>query len=1007
VDLLAILLAVWKIGAVYVPVDPNYPVAWVARILDEVEPRVVVVEPEAEELGLDRNAAEIVTTHALWREDEGQSFERSGPKSGDLAYISYTSGSTGRPKGVQIEHGQLINCLHSLWEAQPFVSDDVVAQKTATGFVVHLKEMLAGLLVGAEQWIAPDDLVHNIPAFARALAEHRVTRLNLVPSQLAALLDHAESLSGIRWVITAGEPLPELLRARFERLLPKAHLYNNYGCTELNDITYYHAAGPGVQEESGSEVPIGTPIANTQIHLLDEFLRPVPPGVIADLWVEGAAVGAHGYYRWPELTAERWITKPGDKNGTRLFRTGDLAQLSRAADGSLCLEYCGRADFQVKLRGQKVDPLGIEQVLAEHPALSGVAVRGWNSGTPDALLAAYYVLRPETALNNSEAAALNEARPDHNQLYRWLQERLPAYMVPSAWVQLNPLPLLPNGKLNRGALPYPEIGPVSDQQSPRDERERALAELWAQVLRVPVGRIGREDNFFSIGGNSMLAVQLVERMRAQGWIANVQMLFDGSTLKDLAVATTEGDAYFEVPPNLIPDFCKAVRPEMLTLVSLNEAEITSISRQIPGGPSNIQDIYPLAPLQEGLLFHYLANRTGDPYLLNTMLAVKSRENALALLDALQWVVDRHDILRTAVLWKDLSEPIQVVLRKAVMPVEEIEIPSAATGSVQYLNERFDPRQYRMDLAVAPLVRACLAKDEEHDRWIVLLLFHHLVTDRVSLELVHREIETHLRGRSRDLPPALPYRDFVAHARLKANRTEQENFFRKMLGDFDEPTKPLGISGMSVGSMCETSRRVEARLALRLREHARSLGVTAASLFHLAWAYVLAETSGNDDIVFGTTLSGRMHAGAGADQVLGLFVNTLPIRVRIGQEDALTEVRQVNQTLSALLSFEQTPLSLAQQYSGISTPHPLFLAVLNYRHYGQSEMNRLERPFPIKFLSARDGGAHPLRLAVDDMGDGFVLRTSMATNSDTERICDYVHYSLEHLAEALEEEEHEH
>jgi arthrofactin-type cyclic lipopeptide synthetase C len=338
-----------------------------------------------------------------------------------------------------------------------------------------------------------------------------------------------------------------------------------------------------------------------------------------------------------------------------------------------------------------------------------------------------------------------------------------------------------------------------------------------------------------------------------------------------------------------------------------------------------------------------------------------------------------------------------------MPVEEIEIPSTATGAVQYLSEGFDSRQYRMDLAVAPLLRACLAKDEEHDRWIVLLLFHHLVTDRASLELVHREIGAHLRGQSKGLPPALPYRNFVAQTKLGANRTEQENFFRKMLGDFDEPIRPFGISGMPAGAMCETSWPLEARLAARLREQARSLGVTVASLFHLAWAYVLADTSGSDDIVFGTTLSGRMHAGARADQVLGLFVNTLPIRVRIGQEDALTEVRQVNQTLSALLAHEQTPLALAHQCSRISAPHPLFVAVLNYRHSGQTAMDGLEIPFPIEFLAAHDGGAHALTLAVDDTGDGIVLRTRTITKLDAERMCDYMRHNLEQLTEVLGQE----
>ncbi|AEU37567.1 non-ribosomal peptide synthetase [Granulicella mallensis] len=995
VDLVAALLGIWKAGGVYVPVDPGYPDSYAARILADVEPRAIVVEREQSH-GFDLDDAKLITLDALWDEQEEEPWQQGPePDLEDLAYIAYTSGSTGKPKGVQVEHGQLLNCLRNLWETLPFAPGERVAQKTATGFVVHLKEMFSGLLAGVPQWIASDLLVRDTPTFARALAEQEVTRLNLVPSQLNALLAYPEHLHSLRYVVTAGEPLPEALRTRFAQLLPEAHLYNNYGTTETNDLTYFHAAGPGISSEtrgSGS-VAMGIPIANTRLHLLGEDGQPVPPGVVGELCVEGVPIGKHGYWRQPELTAERQVSNPFNGDGTTLFRTGDMARLGRGPVRQL--EYIGRVDFQVKLRGQKVDPLGVEQVLGQHPKLARVAVQGWNSGMPDALLAAYYVPR------------LGEASPDRNQLHRWLTGRLPAHMVPAVYVPMEAMPLLPNGKLNRFALPRPEpaVAPVPGHHPPEGVREQTLAKLWASVLQLPIEQISREDNFFAIGGNSLLAVQLLECMRNEGLKVDGQLLFNQTTLKALAETTEEKD-FFEVPPNLIPQSCKTITPEMLTLVTLSAAEIESIAERIPGGSSNIQDIYPLAPLQEGLLFQHIANTKGDPYLLSNMLAVKSREDALALLDALQSVVNRHDILRTAVLWQGLREPVQVVLRKVAIPIEEIEVPSTAIDIDDYLRARFDARHYRIDLDKAPLLRACLAEDQVHGRWIVLLLFHHIIMDRVSLELVQQEVGAHLYGEAESLPAALPYRNFVAQARLGADQTQQESFFRAMLGDFDEPTAPFGISGVESESMHEASRPLDAKLAARLREHARALSVSVAVIFHLAWAYVLAETAGREDVVFGTVLSGRMHAGAGADRVLGLFINTLPIRIHIGEESAQDQIRQLSDTLAALLSYEQTPLALAQRCSNVPAPRPLFLSILNYRHYRKLRMDEPIEPFSIESLAAHDGGDSPVTLAVDDTESGFVLRACVVPSLDAERIWTYMNSVLEQIAEALDEENSE-
>src|SRR6185369_16518612 len=315
------------------------------------------------------------------------------------------------------------------------------------------------------------------------------------------------------------------------------------------------------------------------------------------------------------------------------------------------------------------------------------------------------------------------------------------------------------------------------------------------------------------------------------------------------------------------------------------------------------------------------------------LRVDSRQRLERYLDAMQAVIDRHDILRTSVMWEGLPEPVQIVWRKAALPVEEVELPAAGGDAIQQMQARFNLSRYRMDVRKAPLMRIKVAYDAAQDQWLVLRILHHLAWDHTTVEVMEQEIEAHLLGEEDRLPTPLPFRDFVAQAQLGVSAEEYQAFFRRMLGDVVEPTAPYGLlSGRSDGKSVEDARlRVDHALARRLREQARKLGVSAASLFHVAWARVLARLSGRDDIVFGTVLFGRMEGAAGSDRVMGPFINTLPVRIVIGQEPAAATVKGMHTRLAELLRYEHAPLAIAQRCSGVPAPTPLFSALLNYRH----------------------------------------------------------------------------
>ncbi|HEV2222364.1 MAG TPA: amino acid adenylation domain-containing protein, partial [Candidatus Acidoferrales bacterium] len=442
------------------------------------------------------------------------------------------------------------------------------------------------------------------------------------------------------------------------------------------------------------------------------------------------------------------------------------------------------------------------------------------------------------------------------------------------------------------------------------------------------------------------------------------------------------------------------------MVELTQGEIDGIVRSVPGGSANVQDIYPLSPLQEGILFHHLMGGEGDPYLLAMLFSFDSRARLDNYLAAMQAVIDRHDILRTAVQWEGLSEPVQVVWRHAPLPVEELELDQVTGDIAEQLYARFNPRSFRIDVRQAPMLRVKLAHDKENDCWLMLLLFHHLAGDHSTLEVMQEEIRAHLVGEQDQLPAPLPFRNLVAQARLGMSQQEHEAFFRKMLGDVDEPTAPFGlldVQGDGTG-IKEARIKLDMALAGSIRKWARKLGVSAASLYHLAWAQILAKVSGRQDVVFGTVLFGRMQAGEGADRVMGLFINTLPIRISIGEEAVEASVRRVHLLLADLMGHEHASLALAQRCSAVPAPAPLFSALLNYRYSPGS--NRTPAPEVLKAmegirqLSGEERTNYPFSLSVDDLGEDFWLSAHTQASIDPMRICEYMRTALESLVDAL-------
>ncbi|MGB8507589.1 MAG: amino acid adenylation domain-containing protein, partial [Pyrinomonadaceae bacterium] len=887
-DLIVALLAILKAGGAYLPLDPGYSFERLIFMLKDAAVSVLI-SSEALAQRLPTNPARLIDP-SRDREIIERRSDRpptGGPTPDNLAYVIYTSGSTGTPKGTLLQHGGLCNLARAQADAFRSRAGSRVLQFASLSYDASVSEIFVTLMSGATLCLGGREGLFSGRGLRDLMREAGVTIVTLPPSVLSML--ETEGLSSLETVVAAGEACGAEV---VERWADGKRLLNAYGPTEMTVCATLRSCEA---DATGERPPIGRPLVNTQVYVFDERLEPAPLGARGEIYAGGDGL-ARGYLNRPELTAERFVPNPlNGGRGGRLYRTGDYGRCLPHGE----IEFLGRVDQQVKVRGHRVEPGEIEAVLAQHAQLQAAAVVARADERGERQLVAYVVGHDGVA-------------PSAGELREYLRQRLPDYMVPWAFVALETLPLTSNGKLDRRSLPAPNPSAAARREqhvAPRTQTEELLAEIWAQTLGVE--RVGVHDNFFDLGGHSLLAVQIISRVRQSFEVEMpLRHLFETPTVEGLAAgieAAQRGGRMFALPPVV-----RVSRTERLPL-SFAQERMWFLDQLLPGGSA---------------------------YNMPSPAALSEPLNMAALEQSLGEVVRRHEALRTRFVSAD-GRPVQLIdepaaLRLAIVDLRGLE-PAQRRAQLRRLAAEESRRPF--DLSRGPLLRACLVRvDEAHSA--LLLTMHHIISDGWSANVLQGEWQALLQGYEQGAASPLSelhiqYADYAVWQRgwlgTEVWQRQMDYWRRQLAGapallelptDHPRTATPASRSG-------ERTELIGEELAERLAALSRQEGVTMFMLLLASYQLLLARYSNQHDIVIGTPTAGRNRIET--EGLIGCFINTLVMRTVFEKGDTVRQVvRRVREVVlqaqaHADVPFEQVVEELAPERSLSHTP--LFQALM--------------------------------------------------------------------------------
>ncbi|WP_019506242.1 non-ribosomal peptide synthetase [Pleurocapsa sp. PCC 7319] len=876
-DMAIAFLGIFKAGAAYLPLDLSYPSERIALMIEDSQTPIILTQQKLRE-SLPENTATVVCLDRHWssiaQHSSSNPVNQTYPE--NLAYLIYTSGSTGKPKGVMIPHRGLVN--HNLAMIQEFdlQPGDRVLQFASISFDIAVEELFPSWISGATVVFRPEDLLLAATDILQFVQQQEVTILNLPTAfwhQLVTEISQLELVlpQTVRLLVVGGEKASRSLYDRWVKLVgEQCRWLNTYGPTETTvTATVYEPAANPETEQSVSEIPIGRPIANTKTYILDRQLKPVPIGVPGELHLESWGI-ARGYFNRPELTAQKFISNPfsSDTNNL-LYKTGDLVRY--LPDGNI--EFMGRIDYQVKIRGFRIEIGEIEALLEQYPAIQQTAVLACE-GVSGKRLVAYLVPHDEQEVSTSE-------------LRQFLKQKLPDYMLPSVFMQLESFPLTPNGKIDRRALPAPEQvrgESAATYVAPSTPIEQQLVSIWTQVLQLEP--IGIEDNFFELGGHSLLATQVISRIReAQNTEISLKNLFESPTIGELAQQL-----------------------ERLETRSATVAPIVPVSRNEP---------LILSFAQQRLWFLHQLEGASSTYNMPTAWQVTGRLELTALEQAVSEIVRRHEILRTNFQMVD-GIAVQVIRPHTPIsvPVVNLKHLSEGEGEAELQRMLTEEVERPFDLSQEPLLRLLLI-ELAADSQVLLVNMHHIISDGWSMGVFTQELSAlynaYIQGQPSPLPElSIQYADF-AHWQREWLQGEvyqhQLDYWQQQLAGIPALLElPTDRARPAVQTFQGGVVRFELprELSSKLEALGQQAGATLFMTLLASFSILLSRYSNSEDIVVGSPIANRNHRQL--ESLIGFLVNTLVLRTNVEGSSSFWELlQQVRQNTLDAYAHQDLPL----------------------------------------------------------------------------------------------------
>lgn len=897
-QMIVAILAILRAGGAYLPIDPGYPANRIQYVLENSGASVILTHRNL--LQLETSDYTVIDIDAKALKTEQTASLAPVGSAENLAYAIYTSGSTGKPKGVLIEHHSVINRIAWMQNAYPLTSEDVILQKTPISFDVSVWELFWWFFTGSRVCMLEPGGEREPEKIVAAIEKHKVTTMHFVPSMLNAFLDYVESTQAVHRlrslckVFTSGEALTLHQAERFKKLLHAANgtrLINLYGPTEATvDVTHFDCTAKATLDK----VTIGSPIDNTQIHIVDKQFRRLPIGVPGELCIAGVGL-ARGYHKLPEMTADRFVTNP-ENASERWYRTGDLARW--LANGEI--EYLGRLDHQVKVRGFRIELQEIDTVLRSHPVVRDSVTLVHQVAGLDKLIT--YV----TVSSDS----------DQEVLRQHVAQQVPAYMIPDMVIVLEQMPLSPNGKLDRKALPSPDSYlQTANFIAPRNRTEEILAGIWCEVLQLR--RVGVYDNFFAIGGNSIHFVTVLAKARTFDLEFTFQQLFANPTIATLAQVMEDEEGELQQH-----------RFETFELLSERDRQ------RLPKG---IEDAYPLSMLQAGLIFQNELTFGTAQYHDIISYIIESPINLEVFKRAADILVNRNPIFRTSYHLNGFDEYIQMVNTDVEAPLycHDLREMSDEEQEKWHHNWLAEEKAYRFEWNQPGLVRLHVHVLRDN-MYRYVLSQHNSALDGWSITLIHTQLfriyNTLMQGGAFEEPLVDNHiRNYIGLEAQSLCSDSDSAYWDNVLNGATYTRLPKLNAAQPVSELSVLFHEVEIskQLSDRIIALADLLSVPVKTLLMAAHLKFLSVVSGDADVMTGYEHSGRPEA-EDATKAIGLFLNTVPFRVNVDVETWADLIQRVYQAEAALLPHRRYPMARMKQ--DIGTQEPLFDTAFNYTHF---------------------------------------------------------------------------